>query len=384
FKKKIIEFSDFGGQMRKLILLLSFLINFTVLGQAPTAAWINEFHYENIGTDANEFVEVTVNESFSDLANLELYLYNGGDSFTYGNIYDLTEFTAGDTIDGFIIYSVLISGIQNGPDGFALSYGGNLITGQFLTYEGTITALNGPANGITSTDVGVEESSTTSGTSSLGLTGTGTQYSDFTWTTFLVATPGQQNLTQALPVELTSFSVSNLGDGIKLKWTTATEVNNYGFDIERKTYKQKWQKIGFVNGSGNSYSNKAYSFLDKTNTTQKYQYRLKQIDFSGNFEYSKIIEVDFPSSPKDYELSQNYPNPFNPSTTIKFSLPEDGNVKLIIYNLLGQKIKTLIDGFTEAGIHTINFNGEGLQSGLYFYKIETQGFNQVKKMTLIK
>ncbi len=124
--------------------------------------------------------------------------------------------------------------------------------------------------------------------------------------------------------------------------------------------------------------------MDKSVTSGTYQYRLKQIDFNGKYEYSKIVEVNYSNTPSSFKLSQNYPNPFNPSTKISFDIPESGNVSLIIYNVLGQQVKTLLNNFMEAGTHTINFNAEGLQSGLYFYRLESSGLNEVKKMTLLK
>ena len=192
----------------------------------------------------------------------------------------------------------------------------------------------------------------------------------------------------ALPVELSSFSASIIGSAIKLSWRTETETNNYGFEVERKSTvkgqtSDDWTKIGFVEGYGNSNSPKNYSFTDASVISGKYSYRLKQIDNDGQFEYSKLIEVDL-GVPKKYELAQNFPNPFNPNTSIKFSLPETGNVKLTVYNLLGQEIATLINGVKEAGTHTINYNAEELNSGIYIYRIESNGFNEVRKMTLIK
>jgi hypothetical protein len=190
-----------------------------------------------------------------------------------------------------------------------------------------------------------------------------------------------------LPVELTSFSAATIGSTVKLSWNTATEINNYGFEIERKILKQvqndNWEKIGFVNGSGNSNSPKNYSYEDKGLNAGKYSYRLKQIDNDGQFEYSKAIEVDF-NAAKKFELSQNYPNPFNPATTIRFNLPEAGNVKITLYNLLGQQIRTLVNEFKESGVHTINFDASELNSGMYIYKIEAGSFVQTRKMTLVK
>ena len=192
-----------------------------------------------------------------------------------------------------------------------------------------------------------------------------------------------------LPVELSSFSASVIGSTVKLNWRTETEVNNYGFEILRQGHTSTslsvtdWEKIGFVEGYGNSNSPKDYSFTDASVLSGTYSYRLKQIDIDGQFEYSKIIEVNL-GSPKKYELAQNFPNPFNPNTSIKFTLPETGNVKLTVYNMLGQEIAILVNGVKEAGTHIINFNAEEFNSGVYIYRIESNGFNEVRKMTLIK
>ena len=153
---------------------------------------------------------------------------------------------------------------------------------------------------------------------------------------------GILTIDSSVPVELSSFSASIIGSSIKLNWRTETEVNNYGFEIERKVGSPQstvgnYEKIGFVNGNGNSNSPKNYSFIDDKVTAGKYSYRLKQIDNDGQFEYSKVIAVDF-GAPKKFELSQNYPNPFNPITTIRFNLPEAGNVKLTLFNVLGQEL----------------------------------------------
>ena len=183
---------------------------------------------------------------------------------------------------------------------------------------------------------------------------------------------------------LTSFSAIVLENSVKLNWRTETEVSNYGFEILRSAQNDSaWSKLGFVEGHGNSNSPKDYSFTDDKVTGGKYSYRLKQIDTDGKFEYSKVVEVDL-GSPTKFELSQNYPNPFNPTTTIKFSLPQSGNVKLIIYNLLGEQVAELFNGFKEAGVHTINFYASELNSGLYIYKLEANEFVQSRKMTLIK
>lgn len=196
----------------------------------------------------------------------------------------------------------------------------------------------------------------------------------------------------ALPVELSFFKGFYLNGKIILNWRTETELNNYGFEVQRSVIRGqksevRWEKIGFVNGNGNSNSKKEYSFEDKISTAGKYFYRLKQIDFDGNFKYSGVIEVNIPA-PADFTLNQNYPNPFNPATTISFNLPKQQYVTLEVFNILGQKIVTLLNEIRPAGTHTVNFDassaGGGLNSGFYVYKLTTENFVQVKKMTLIK
>ncbi|MFZ2324362.1 MAG: T9SS type A sorting domain-containing protein [Ignavibacteriaceae bacterium] len=191
-------------------------------------------------------------------------------------------------------------------------------------------------------------------------------------------------LAGSIPVELTSFAASVSGKSVTLNWATATEVNNSGFDIERKSASTSWQKITFVQGNGTTTQPRSYSYTDKYLNEGKYSYRLKQVDLDGTFEYSKSVEINITTTVDKFELAQNYPNPFNPVTKINFSLPEPGNVKLAVYNLLGQEVRVLVNGFTEAGTHTIDFAANNLSSGIYLYKIEANGFIKTKKMTLLK
>jgi hypothetical protein len=186
-----------------------------------------------------------------------------------------------------------------------------------------------------------------------------------------------------LPVELNYFSAIVNGSNVQLKWKTESEVNNFGFEILRSSENNKWIKIGFVSGSGNSNSPKSYSFSDNNVERGIHSYKLKQIDNDGLFSYSKIVEVEIGLA-KEYKLEQNYPNPFNPNTLISFSLPEAGFVKIKLYNLLGEEIKILLNDFREAGVHQLTFNAVDLESGIYLYQLETSGFNQVRKMILLK
>jgi len=188
-----------------------------------------------------------------------------------------------------------------------------------------------------------------------------------------------------LPVELTSFTSKVLKSGvIKLDWRTETEVDNYGFNIERSINEGEWKTMGFVEGNGNSNSPKEYSYTDNDLFAggSKFQYRLKQVDTDGQFEYSDVVEVEI--VPTKFELSQNYPNPFNPSTTIRFSLPKETQLKINIYNTLGELVETLAEGTFEAGYHKVTFNASSLSSGAYIYRLESSEFMQVKKMLFLK
>jgi Subtilase family/Secretion system C-terminal sorting domain len=194
----------------------------------------------------------------------------------------------------------------------------------------------------------------------------------------------------ALPVELTSFSVLIKEDNTVLEWETATEVNNYGFEIERKPVKDissnqinNWGKIGFVSGYGNSNSPKLYSFKDKElYGGNKFAYRLKQIDIDGKFEYSDVIEVNI--QPENIVLNSNYPNPFNPTTKISFSLPQSAEISLKVYNVLGREVKNLVNEVKEAGVYSAEFDASNLSSGVYYYTLSSGDFTQTKKMILVK
>jgi hypothetical protein len=188
------------------------------------------------------------------------------------------------------------------------------------------------------------------------------------------------------PVELTSFAANVNESNVTLNWSTATETNNSGFQVERSNG-SAYQVVGFVAGHGTTTELQNYSFVDEGLATGKYTYRLKQVDFNGAFEYSNTIETEI--SVKEYSLGQNYPNPFNPSTKIKFNLAVDSKVSLKIFDVLGQEVATLINGQLAAGTQEVSFNASSLNSGVYFYRIDASGidgqkFSSVKKMILTK
>ncbi len=192
--------------------------------------------------------------------------------------------------------------------------------------------------------------------------------------------PGEIGSEVVLPVELTSFTATNVDGGVMLNWTTATEVNNYGFEVEASTSSAtEWETVGFVNGHGNSNSPKEYSYFVNSGATS---FRLKQIDNDGKFEYSDVVTVS--GILAKTELYQNHPNPFNPSTQINFVLANAGLVNISVYNALGQKVTELVNTNMNAGNHNVEFNANNFASGFYFYRLETSSFSQTRKMLLIK
>jgi hypothetical protein len=181
-----------------------------------------------------------------------------------------------------------------------------------------------------------------------------------------------------LPVELNNFGVKTSGSTVNISWQTATETNNYGFELFRNS-----EKIGFVKGSGTTTETKNYSFVDENLHPGFYRYDLMQLDFDGTNVHLGSLNVEI-AMPNEYKLYQNYPNPFNPATNITFSLPEDALVELSIYNSLGELVTKLINREFEAGFHKVEFNLSNYASGLYYYRIVTNDFADTKKMLLMK
>ena len=207
-----------------------------------------------------------------------------------------------------------------------------------------------------------------------------------------------------LSTVLKSFTSTVKGSSVILKWTTSSEVNNHGFDIERSVNQTVWARLGFVAGSGTTNSLSNYTFTDRSITTSgTYYYRLKQINNDGTYTYynkaaGDIVKVFRNSalnlldnntegesgSATEFSLNQNYPNPFNPSTIIAYSIPQSANVTMLVYNSIGQTVRVLENGFKNAGNYTVSFNATELPSGVYFYRIDAGQFSQIRKMMLLK
>ena len=186
-----------------------------------------------------------------------------------------------------------------------------------------------------------------------------------------------------VPVELTSFNCEIYKNNVKIAWETATEVNNRGFEIQRMRDNENWVTIGFKDGKGTISIPQSYSFTDKDLLSGKYRYRLKQVDFNGAYSYSQIVEALI-DDPVQSSLYQNYPNPFNPVTKIKYQLSESAKVKLRVFNALGEDVKTLINEEQQAGTYEIEFNGNGLPSGVYYNQLTAGNYVQIRKMILLK
>ena len=186
----------------------------------------------------------------------------------------------------------------------------------------------------------------------------------------------------SIPVELISFEATLSKNEVFLQWSTATEINNSGFEVQRRA-ENDFERIGFVRGNGTSTLVNHYQFRDSDLITGNLIYRLKQIDFSGAENFSNEIIVDI-KVPDKFELQQNFPNPFNPSTLIQYQVPENTFVRLKVYDSLGKEISTLVNEQKNAGLYSVNFDAQELSSGVYFYTLYVGDFITMKKMILIK
>ncbi len=356
--------------------------------------WINELHYDDIGVDANEFIELIVPQNFSDFSNLHLILYDGATGLQSSD-HPGTTFTQGATQDGFRLLSRHIAGLPDGTTGMALIYKGNVI--QFLSYEGSFTAVDGPAAGMTSSDIGVAEDGTDSEGLSLQLSGQGDTYRSFTWNMPTTQTEGQPNsnaqIDQTLPVTLLTFRGSGTRAGITLEWQTASELENAGFIIERaragnESFRQiaHYKQFPALRGVGNSNRVNSYSFTDLNVIPETgYRYRLLQQDYAGGINLLGELSVTSAEVvPGGITLKANYPNPFNPSTVISYQLDQNSYVRLDVYDMHGRLIRTLERGEKKAGTHSVRFSARGLASGIYYYRLTTPQKVYSRKMMLLR
>ncbi|MBV6420612.1 MAG: hypothetical protein DAHOPDDO_01869 [Ignavibacteriaceae bacterium] len=291
----------------------------------------------------------------------------GGTGRDYGNSVQQTS------DGGFIVLGYTLSFGAGGDDFYLVKTDANGNEEWFKTYGGSAS------------DVGFFVRQTNDG--GLIMTGHTLSFGSGIHDVWLIKT---ENI---IPVEMLSFTSEVTGNDVKLFWSTATETNNSGFEIQkqvanRQSAVSKWESIGFVPGFGTTTEVQHYSFVDEKLQSGNYQYRLKQVDFDGSFTYSDIIEVEV-LSPNVFSLEQNYPNPYNPSTTIRYEIPEQSFVTIKVYDVLGNEIATLVNEEKPAGSYEVEFNiysdeGQNLVSGVYFYKLQVGNFIQTKKMVLTK
>ena len=189
-------------------------------------------------------------------------------------------------------------------------------------------------------------------------------------------------------MELSSFNYETPNGNVTLHWSTSSEINNAGFEVERSDVNGQitdgWSRVGFISGNGTSSASINYSFTDRNLSSGKYNYRLKQIDYNGNYEYFSLNSYVIIGTPKNFFLGQNYPNPFNPSTVINYNIPQDSYVKIKLYDNTGREVLTLLSEFISAGYYTINFNASDLASGIYFYNINAGKYTATNKMMLVR
>ena len=362
---------------------------------APLNAWINEFHYDNASVDENEFIEIAVPESFTDLANLELILYDGGGSIDATLVGD--SLTKGSLQNGFVLY-YHERPLENNMEGFALCYKGSLTmsggTLQFISYDGFFNASVGCAAGLTSTNMGLTENSSTPAGSSLGLGGAGDDYGDFSWTTFddpgggSGATIGTPNASQVLPVTLASFKAVIDGEGAAvLRWKTASEQRNAGFFVEHKRPRRaasEFKSLGFVEGHGTTAAPRAYAFHAAGLATGRHVFRLRQLDFDGHTSYSTEVTVELGPGGA-YRLGPAYPNPFNPQARFELQVRKRQKVHVRLYDVLGRQVQVLFEGVVEPGeVREVTLDGQGLPSGVYLYRAEGDTFSATRQVTLRK
>ncbi|MBX7043393.1 MAG: T9SS type A sorting domain-containing protein [Ignavibacteria bacterium] len=305
------------------------------------------------------------------------YGFNNDDSYGYPGGLSLSPVAVVSGIDATPEFSINPINTQHCVDGFVYDQNNQPVTGIRVDFE---QRGANPGAGFAFTGG--------NGVAQYCYTGTNAGLDTIIVSTGIFSDTVYKRWDGALPVELSSFTSTVTNRDVRLSWSTSEEINNSGFDIERSAVSGTWAKVGFVAGSGTTSEIRNYEFTDRNLASGKYQYRLKQIDYNGNFEYfnlSNEVEIGVPAR---FDLAQNYPNPFNPSTKINFSLPVDGNASLTVYDNSGRLVSNIASGFKSAGYYSVDFNAANLSSGVYFYKLEFTGsgqnFSKTMKMTVLK
>lgn len=391
-----------------LLLSLVFLYPSVSWGQTTLVIWDFDSS-SNVATGGTDGSGLTPN----NLAQTIIHNVGGTLSYTIVSGSNLAFSSNKWSLDLFDVFTVNTTNYTNltlsfkvfssatGPRDFKISYSTNGASGSFTDISGatfvspnaswTSLSFGLPSNCDQQADVAIRFTCTSAVAANGGAIGS---TGSFKVDNLKV----ESSLISPLPVELTSFTNFVTGNKVILNWRTATEVNNYGFEVQRFAGNgqqsaggsetgngkgERFEKIGFVQGNGNSNSPKNYSFTDEPRGGKEFQYRLKQIDFDGQFEYSDVITATLDNLNK-FTLQQNYPNPFNPVTRISYTIPERAEVKLKVYDMLAQEVAELASGSHEAGHYQVTFDGSNLPSGAYFYKLDAGKYVEVKKLLLVK
>lgn len=350
--------------MKKILLtgLLLILISVNIDAQR-----INEFHYENDGGDVGEFVEVFIPDPQpADIDDWDVVIYNGStqgvlSTLDFDTDLDLSN-TGMDVTGTSGTFYLFNTSLQNSTEGLALVDGSGTVI-QFISYEGTITAADGPAMGQTSTDVGVSQSNTTTPV------GASIEFNPNTSTWFSQdnATPGNVNL---LPVELANFTATPISENeVALSWTTASEEENDYFQIEKSRDGQKFEVIGKVKGAGNSLEQRTYQFVDDAAKVGVSYYRLAQFNYDGTMEYHQVVVVAMKDKNAKVEV---YPTLVNDELNINL----EGNATVSIMNISGALVKEVqVFNFTTLDV-------SDLMTGTYFLVIQGERF--VEALRVVK
>lgn len=337
-------------------------------GSFPNA-WVNEIHYDNIGTDSDEFFEIVIENAseYLPLSDFTVTLYNGSNGTSYAS-YDLDPTDMNittSTVDDFSFYAYALpsNGMQNGgPDGIVLDYQGTII--QFLSYEGSFTAVSGIAIDASSIDIGVTESNSSTATgTSLQLCCNGNTYESQSWQTSATSTAGTANLNQVLPVELISFTGKLDNGTILIEWETASELNNSHFILEKMGQDEDFYEICRLDGKGTISSPTSYQFRDHNIYGSNF-YRLNQVDFDGTLSTYDVIAI----YDNDLEAIRVWPNPFSSFLKVRVSSKWILDSIIQILDINGVVIYEAKEG---ANTDEISKHLESVTPGTYFLRFKS-------------
>lgn len=359
--------------------LAIFLLSFTSAG---AQVFSNEIHYDNLGLDVNERIEVA-GPAGTDLSGWSIILYNGngGIGVTYGTA-NLSGTLANQcTVSGQNIGThvtpasafVPTTAIQGGPDGWALVHSGVVV--EFLSYEGAFPAVDGPAAGMMSIDIGALEGETSTDQGSIQLqfmSGMNTWVTNLTSNTF-GACNGTGGSSQSLPVTLSEFTATPSPNGIKLSWTTASETKNDYFTIERASDGVHFIPIGEKDGNGTTAHGSSYSFTDEQPLKGNNYYRLKQIDEDGTSTYSPVRVVRLGKA----EQIAVYPNPTSTGNfNINYNSESEGTLQVSLKNAAGVEVSSQIVNVYK-GYNLIPVSSVNNPDGPYWMVITTESQTNV-------